>query len=713
MKKCKSGNRGIVLITTLLLTGLMVMFASAILVSVMRQQLVVSRYYEKEAALQAAHAGINYALMRLNSDTTWKGYGQDVSGDDYSLTMTNEDGETELQVKEHEIGGSGSGCVEGKIKMGEHTGYFDIYFVDPSSAASSMEYFGSDDTEAGEIPEWIPICLNNNDNPNSASTEYYDADDGVQIYKDIPAKSILLACRGKVGSESKIIETCVSITVGEDYDSVAIGRGDIKIHVGEHGKISLKTGPQNKPPIMRSNGNIEISKDTPGLYKDYVSVEGDGAGYAMNTVVFDPTPTNNSDKFQSNAGDQQEAIPPLEMSKLQPETDDFIKIPAGVYKIEPNEASPLIPKVTYYATNDPDNIYDSEDNPDGIEGAQSSFITNLINSGAASWDNDKCILSLNESLTVDKETNITNLAFISNDIDRIVISLNSTVDPETLELNTVYLVNENESNPTSGSIIVEGELSGVGTVLCKGDLEMEARSQLAAAEETGISIYSGGNININEIQTMPKNAEGLDAFSADDYTSAQIVINYLEGEKAAGNFPGTSGYYIDGMTNYSPIDFDKDSDIDQTDGECWNLLKEIGVVSKTQQGWEYLKLNNGTLNKIKSAQSVGLKYVEDGDAGRGEDDGEDDEDDASPFDSVFRGLVFACKNFNVDSENTAFKLEGGLVAYGGTPGGDTDPETGIININADEVEFIYDTRYLSILQELGENKIETLYWGSY
>jgi hypothetical protein len=68
-------------------------------------------------------------------------------------------------------------------------------------------------------------------------------------------------------------------------------------------------------------------------------------------------------------------------------------------------------------------------------------------------------------------------------------------------------------------------------------------------------------------------------------------------------------------------------------------------------------------------------------------------------DSIFMGLVYAGKNFFLNSANYGFKLTGGLVAYDGN-----------IQITAKDCGFTYDTRYLSVFNTQGGIKIYTLYW---
>jgi hypothetical protein len=83
-------------------------------------------------------------------------------------------------------------------------------------------------------------------------------------------------------------------------------------------------------------------------------------------------------------------------------------------------------------------------------------------------------------------------------------------------------------------------------------------------------------------------------------------------------------------------------------------------------------------------------------------------------DSVFRGLIYSCKDFKVNSPENGFKLQGALVAYGSDPDtGNSNGARGDITIEARDISIMHDPKYIGILGGAGDSTVRTLYWASY
>ena len=222
----KSKHRGIVLITTLLITVILVMLATGMIVSARRQSMIAGNFYHRESAACAAEAGINYAMMRLNNDPYWTGCTRDPDtgiGSDYNLTL---DSGKKLEIHEHQVIGN-FGVVEGKINDG-NDGYFEIYFVKPSDAASKMTFFGTiDDSTKIAIPSKIVVSKNRNNQftPPKPEDDYstwakYSDDSN---YKAVPDNSILLVCRGTMSNQHRTVEVCLRMGAGAELNSEDCG----------------------------------------------------------------------------------------------------------------------------------------------------------------------------------------------------------------------------------------------------------------------------------------------------------------------------------------------------------------------------------------------------------------------------------------------------------------------------------------------------------
>jgi len=688
MSKSKSKRRGIVLITTLLIVGFLVMLATAMIVSARRQSLIAGNFYHRESAACAAEAGINYAMMRLNQDPYWTGCTRDPdtgTGSDYNLTL---DSGKKLEIHEHQVNGN-FGVVEGKINDG-NGGYFEIYFVKPSDAASKMTFFGTkQDSSKITIPSKIALCNNRNNQftPAEAEEDYstwakYSNDSN---YKPVPDNSILLVCRGTMSNQHRTVEVCLRMGAGADLNSVAVGRGNVDITVADNGKIKLDSKQQNKPPIIRANQNIIIGTES-GSSGNYLDVKNDGGGRAAGSVIFEGDPTKNANTFLGDQTIQDSAFPALTWNHIVPDTSGYGELKAGYYKVEPGETKDL-PKITYYAV---DSYEDLESYTPTVDGTDS--LTALIKSGKVDWDEKSNKLTINESINIDglipEHDPLKNLFITGPDDEHFKMELKSTYDEKSGEVNTVYFVN----NIDGGNVNIDGSLSGTGTVIVKGDLDMMAESKFTASEETGISLYAMGDIRINAIKHVPKDVGTKQSLTDDEKKFLENIETWLEDNYSDGT--------VVGFTELG----EPPSLGDLTDDQ-WTLLEQVGLATAIPpNGYRQFKHSS---NDVENAKDKGIKYII---PEKVDVEGEK----IKPKDSTFKGLIFACKNFLVNIPNDKFTLEGGLVAYGGVPGAiDLTPGTGNITINAKEAKFTYDTKYLSILQSLSSSKVEKLYWATY
>ncbi|MCE1247237.1 MAG: hypothetical protein LWY06_11380 [Firmicutes bacterium] len=693
-------SKGIVLITTLLIIGFLLMFAAGIIFTTQRQATMTNQFYHRETAIFASQTGINYALMRLNADPYWMGCQRSSSGltgSDYSFTMASGQ---KIDIREHQVSGN-MGAVEGRIDGG-NSGYFEIYFVKPEDAKSKLTFFG---TSSGllPLPAKIPLSSNRNNqltapttNPGedpSTWTKYSDD----SYYKPVPENSILLVCRGTMGNEHKTLELCVRMGPGEDYNSVVIGRGDISINLNPAGKLLLDTVVSDKPPIIRTKGSINISNGLTAA-SDYLVVNGSGGGRASGSVGFTPAPSNFANTFQGGVAIQENMFPPLQISKVAPDTASYSKLNTGYYKIEEVNN---VPKITYYAVNKADDITGSTELKPITDG--SDTLTMLLNNGTMIWNSKENSLELNKSVNVASTQSLSNLTIVGSNNEPLDLNLKSVIDPKKGSINNVYLVNNNDN----GNINVAGSIKGIGTIVLKGNLDMQGESQLSAVEDSGISIYAQGDININAIPVTPRAIKGIEKLSDDDRHRLNDAIGMIcdwtsnmQSASIAAHMPKQDKYALAKSNCQFRYGVDDDT---------WNLFKQVGLVTVGDLGCyknvEYLYITEADVNKAIAAD---LKYTSN--ATKMNKMGKK----VDPKDCKFTGLIFTCKNFNVNIPNNDFALTGGLVAYGGDPAsGAASAGAGFININANSAEFNYDTKYLSMLQGLSSSKIETLYWGSY
>jgi hypothetical protein len=502
-------EKGIIIITTLAITVFIIMFATATMFTMSMQQNSAAGFYRQKAAFAAAEAGINYALMRIETNPAWNGCMPNNDGNKGEFFSVNQQ-ETGLIIYERPVEGL-QGYVEGQVRIGEHDGYFELYFIKPKSSKEAM--FAQPDNTGKML-----LSVNNTSlpgvNANSSVQAYYV--DGRDAEKVVPANSILLVSRGRVGREISIIETCVRIIPDKNYNAVAVGRGDIRIRV--HGvdpgdNLKLRTGLDGisgKPSIMRSNANIFILglNERPGF--DFLRVDKGSGGRMEGNAFFGLFPRENYSKVDYQNQPQQGSsfiqekgqdthLPALTIAdfKLPPAVKS---ISAGTYIFDSNPSNPSVPRVTYYEKDDRNQVLKSTESIQELYGSgqnKTDVFQSLISGGYINWDNNSKSLSILSPLEVSSvsggNTDLNSIVFKTNDRERLTVYVGA---PDAGE--SAMLLNNNDN----GSIYVDGELSGTGTIVSRGELFAEAGSSISA-DENGVSIYSVGNTTIQQIKKYP------------------------------------------------------------------------------------------------------------------------------------------------------------------------------------------------------------------
>jgi hypothetical protein len=751
MQKNSKKTRGILIISVLFLTIIIVMLATVIFSVVMIQQRNASAFYQRRAAEKIAQSGINYAMMRLEMDKTWRGY---------TLTKNNERSQKfhfkpsdidDIEVYEHHIKDN-LGFVEGKIKTGPYTGYFDLYFIKPD-VKSTGEFIGKD---AGSFPENIILSQNNSIFLKHGASDVYDFGDSPIPNKKVPPNSILLVCRGRVGNYTRIVETCFRLGPPGNMDAVVVGRGDVRVNI--HGKenydkIVLDDFLGSGPSIMRSVGSMFLGI-SPGISRDldYLMVTGGSGGRTDTTTPnFSPRPISGSPNFRKEPG-QANFIPKLEMDDVTPkDLKSSVQLNAGIYFIKPDPRNNNYPIVGYYRENSSSPILSMATvNLPKPDLDLTSEFRRHINNGTMEWNSKARKLTFLDSCKVNSVRrsglgNINDISFISIDKERLTIQLGK--ENLTEDETPAYFINQNPG----GNIIVDGQLSGSGTVICAGNLEMQAESQLYAPETTGVSIYVEGSVTVNEINNLPYLGE--DSVLVEEYNTKQSIakkINQFISEHPLRNTKYGIDIPIDVQIKladgtyetYTPPELEHLADqhvipVRYFSSEEQQYIMPIAVYNSrigemviitdsspkgyanryiepfyTLQNTEYqkaldfygLKKGDNTITyyrvwglneRFDISDQLETKYDFKG----------------RPIhvkDSIFRGLVYSCSDFTVKTPNRSFILEGGLVAAGKSSG-----SGGNIKIDADDCRFTYNTKYLSLLSLAGMGKIKTIYWSSY
>jgi hypothetical protein len=731
---------GIVLISSLLFLVLIVIFATAVISIAMSQQKYTKNFYMNQVAVKAAESGINYAMSRIENSFNWMGC--QAPGTDVKLSFENK-----LEIYEHTVKNQ-IGCVEGRIRMGGYTGYFDMYFLKPSND-NNMKFFKNNgvtydgESGPGSIPENIILSLNNSVAPGMFNEPAVVKDSSGKNVKTIPSNSVLLVCRGKCGNSQKTIETCFRLTHNSSYDAVAVSKKDINIILNaEDGKskIEIKRGNDNKPSLLRAAGaiNIKVKKLFNSGF-DYLKVDNSCGGYSDLSPTFSPKPKNYSNSFKTMAG-QADYLPPLKLDMVKPKEEVTNVLPAGTYVITARTPDDpdynKSPMVLYFKDIDPYLRQDSDD-PNKITGVktisdlqgESDAITytNYVHSNIGkifSWDVNTRKLKILSSIKVnsasDSSGNVfSGIVFTSGSLDRLSIQLGADGN------NPTYLINDCDN----GSIYVDGEIYGFGTVISSGNIDIQAASKVNADVSTGISIYGGGDVVIHPITGSPfvsGNFLGADTYNSkvSAYNKIKTIVEINNKLPEMPSDPSlvdenvsyrqdrleiSAGIFTDkekNVINQSFFSKDKDNKavlgIDLTNPESEVTVTWEGNIKTVYYPYDNPDCSRSISKRLYTnpRESMETQYDSQGKIIKLED-------------SVFKGLVFACRDFTVDTPGHRFSLEGALVALGGDFNGNLhDSKGGNIYINSKDCELRYDSKYLSLLTHCGLN-VMTLYWTEY
>jgi hypothetical protein len=786
VQKKKTQSKGIVIITTMLAILFLVMFSSGLVTMTMIHQQNSFRAFQDEAVRKAAEAGISYAMMRLETEPGWQGCLPAEKPGEPGIAFHIDNPETGLTVYEHPVADN-KGWVEGRINIGGYDCYFDLYFTAPPSGAKS-HFFGSG-KPGGKMPGKILLCQNNLSVSTSPTDTKY-SDGTVDSTKKVAKNAVLIVSRGSAGNTTRSVETSFKMEIDLAQNSVAVAKG--------HFFTTITGFPENKDrltlsdsatgsSIMRAVGNMVVNLSNPSAASnDYLNIKGASGGKADGLVFALTSKTGHESKFIKESGQvnflpevtPEDAIPPAVASKITNTLSpgiyffsDMKPVDAGKYPAlvssSPDDFHKKYPRVHYHVSDDYHFGWSTFFAPptSAVDITEKFIFENKIGQSgeAVSWDYNTRTLALNESFKVGADTSgkgLKNVVFSTLGTQRLTVQVGQ--HPESGTNTPTYLVNQLEG----GSIFVNGELSGSGTVYADANVVMETESQLHAVPDTGISIYAGGDVKINELKRDPFIRYGEDASedireNIDEYNTRQSILNKIESvtmpyvynsavdvniqlinadiftkeeldminkESDNSSFslvpPGSYGYYnMDGsffdsyrLDNTNGILFYCKEEspnrrimpLKGTMGTSDEVVAEInGDLVITPEDAVWLGTDNDApfdeakeiLPQTKSfVQSIFNRpdLIE-------SPDGEPVYDENGRLvnirDSIFRGLVYAGKTFNVSSPNYGFKLTGGLVAKDGS-----------IQITAKDCGLTYDTRYLQLLNKQNNVKVNTLYW---
>ncbi|MHC9544355.1 MAG: hypothetical protein AB9903_32980 [Vulcanimicrobiota bacterium] len=687
----KEARKGVVLVTILIMIVVLVMLLSIIVGDLKTGLYFAGNYNLEQKSYWAAHAGLEYVEHMIQLNCNWKGN---------STAIPLNAGGIIVEENYTTCGAKQTNAAYGKINGGESEFYIAFANLDKSKAiiptndkdGKPLEYYSYNllYQEPDDDESKIKISLGG-------------------MTRSIPRNSLYVVVEGRSKGVKTSLEA-IFITDYTDYmPAVTISSGDMKFNLNDPSSKLLITHAAGDNPVIRCNDAITIS-DT-GTNKKVLDISS-GKAIAKNSISINGMQVNsgNQTEFGINAEvgkDSKKDFPRVSWEQIldrygNPDGDEGkykASIQAGVYAYLEDKSSKGTYSLQYYQKE-----YDDKFSPTGPSVYFSENSSTLLSgtdikvegNGSNVKTGDLTVTSATSTRVKsvkEGEVEVKSLALLCYDWDSASKSYikSNTSRPK-------FLLNESEdasvttSLCSSGKVIVRGELSGSGPVIVGGDLSFEGRSELMPDSDSGLAVYSRGNIDI-----MPITASEI-CNDPSGYLR-QAVSNYIR-------YYGDVTYSVNSaVRNLMYVQ------IDQGSGKM-AMLKDVLLskysydISQSRQIATKLMTKN---TMIEQGNGLNKMYrIISPVSGQWQD--------ITPADSKVKGVVYTWKNFSTDLSSGSLTLQGAMVAYGGNPARE-DPgsskDSGAISIsNGRYVNIIYDPNYIGFLtDENSIHKVKRIYFN--
>jgi len=687
----KESRKGIVLVTILIMIVVLVMLLSIIVGDLKTGLYFAGNYNREQKSYWAACAGLEYAEHMIQLNCNWKGN---------STAIPLSAGGIVVEENYAACGVKQINAAYGKINGGESEFYIAFANIDSSGVISPTS------DKDGKNLEYYSYNM------------LYQAPDGDEfkiiisldgLKRSIPRNSMYAVVEGRSKGVRTSLEA-IFITDYTDYiPAVTISSGDMNFNLNDPSSKLLITHAAGDNPVIRCNDAITIS-DT-GTNKKVLDMSS-GKAIAKNSISINgmQVDSGNQAEFGINAEvgrDSKKDFPKVTWEQVvdrygDPDRDEGrykASMQAGVYAFLEDKSTDGKYSLQYYKKEYDDKFSPSDQGIPFSENSSELFSGTDIKVEGNGKDLYAAALTVTTATSTrvksvkEGKENVRSLAFVCYDWDsagkRYIKS--STARPK-------FLLNDSEdasvttSLCSSGKVIIRGELSGSGPVIVGSDLSFEGRSELLPDPDSGLAVYSRGNIDI-----MPITAS--ETCSDPSGYLRQAVSNYIR-------YYGDVTYSVSSaVRNLMYIRIDQGSgkmamlkdalsskysyDLSQSRQIATKLLTKNTI---TEQGYGKYKTY-----RIISPLSSGWQ-------------------DINPADSKVKGVVYTWKNFRTDLSSGSLTLQGAMVAYGGNPASE-DPgsskDSGVISINNGRyVNIVYDPNYIGFLaDESTIHKVKRIYFN--
>jgi len=510
-------EKGIVLITTMLLLSFIIMIASLLIVTGRNTLLLGSSYSEREQAQYAAEAGIGYAQYCISKNMAWQAEGfyspSSESSDFGDFTVT-------------QVGAATNRTIKGSLRNGGAT-----FYITFSTAPRT-------DGEPVNYKKLLYYSKNNLASSAVAQSQKYNGAILVP-FKTVKERNAHIIVEGRSGTASRYAEAILKLNDTSMGNACTITAGDIKVDLADKDGVFLVNTEGTGNSMIRSMGSIHVDIAPGPSEKKCFQIANSGVSYTgktgdttqrtyVNATAIDTTTEMNDYKLQTNWTGQQDDY--LKKSKVK--WSDA----AGKYESGGSFTGSVSSKIkggsyVYINADLYSTVYDLYyiDKPFDPTTAGSFVNDNLATLLTTPYAGNEASLVSGTALTVVSQADLgTNPGFLMKvnnplgvdqstggvkDLNLLVYSVGEggLYEPSSKYRTSLRLEKPSDAHDpclvtlsdatagAGGDIYIDGELSGIGKVLSGGSLNYQGRSILEAdplAGDGGLSIYTQGTVKI-------------------------------------------------------------------------------------------------------------------------------------------------------------------------------------------------------------------------
>lgn len=699
------GQKGIVLVTTLLTVVLVVMMVTTVVHSGTAGLALTTNFHDREAALLAAESGLQYAATRLQNEVGWRGDNPDTPTTKPDQLVIAESNGNVVGIITSKLGQKSVFRIKFNFEDGDAG---DDGLPDPAPEYSIPSPFVSYNNILGDAA--IPAYrANKNGKYKSSEDAKYNVPVGTAcvIVEGLAGPGVRDATPGQPISDfGRVVTRCVEGYFQVDsqtaLDSVAYAAGNIKANLAKGGSFRVKTTEEDGAPHMRSMKDIQVN----AVNGKFVAKNGK-VYYGTDAEDSTHHCTFNGDtaKLSSERQDSSKNFTKLTWDDVVKATPQDTNLRSGTYAWGKDEKGNTVLK--YFST-----VYPlGEEIPASAKGEIVNTDSIAAGTGAITVDPSTLGVLINQNVYVSGDAGIVFRTCPELDGSRATVGFVPAADGTEVSVLT-----------SEGMIQVQGGIMGSGSITTEGSVTFQGPSVLESDPDTGVSIYAQGDVNLEAITSEEaSNASGTTTTSSKSGTVSYTPTNehhilaypnpWPDGPSTprptATTTPTPTPQPSTPVTDPTPTPSADPTDPDDTDdpGESGDglVVDSTNVDSVTTFEDERLIKEKETYQQRKMQQLKELVAQH---------------SKIAYSDQDISGVIYTWGNFNVNiGERSLLNVSGTIVAYGGDPSVESPGarDTGNIAITkAKSVTFTYDPAYIKqLLSQKASIKLRRTLWTSW